>query len=113
MNIKHIKQNPSLPGLYVLTSKTEMARKGEDVTPFLNAYQETFASLYPEHPYGQQMQMLIKNGQPEIGKPYVDFSAPDLNGNKVQISKYIQVLPDIRPVLMTVTVALGVTLTIY
>lgn len=88
--IKHIKQNPSLPGLYVLTSKTEMARKGEDVTPFLNAYQETFASLYPEHPYGQQMQMLIKNGQPEIGKPYVDFSAPDLNGNKVQISKYIQ-----------------------
>lgn len=88
--IERIKQQPSLTGLYILTSKIETARKGEDTTPYLSAYQKTFASRYPEHPYSLQMNMLINNAQPEVGKPYIDFSAPDLNGNKVQISEYIQ-----------------------
>lgn len=80
--IEHIKQQPSLIGLYVLTSKIAIARKGEDISPYLSIYQNIFASRYPEHPYSKEMKILIENGQPKVGNPYIDFSAPDLNGKK-------------------------------
>ena len=71
--IERIKQHPSLIGLYVLTSKIAIARKGEDISPYLSVYQNIFASRYPEHPYSKEMKILIENGQPKIGNPYIDF----------------------------------------
>ena len=88
--IEHIKQQPSLIGLYVLTSKIAIARKGEDISPYLSIYQNIFASRYPEHPYSKEMKILIENGQPKVGNPYIDFSAPDLNGKKIKVSEHIK-----------------------
>lgn len=88
--IERIKQRPSITGLYILTSEIVMARKGDDITPYLNAYQDTFASRYPEHPYSKELEILIEKGQPKVGNPYIDFSAPDLNGKEVIASEYIQ-----------------------
>ena len=83
-------QHPSLLGLFILKIKVENARKGEDVTPYLEAFQKVYASRYPEHPYTREMQMFVDNNQPKAGNHFIDFSAPDLNGNMVQLSEQIR-----------------------
>ena len=70
--------------------KVENARKDEDVIPYLEVFQKVYASRYPEHPYTREMQMFIDNNQPKTGNRFIDFSAPDLNGNMVQLSEQIR-----------------------
>ena len=36
------------------------------------------------------MQMFVDNNQPKAGNRFIDFSAPDLNGNMVQLSEQIR-----------------------
>ncbi len=83
-------QHPSLVGLFILKMKVENARKDEDVIPYLEVFQKVYASRYPEHPYTREMQMFIDNNQPKTGNRFIDFSAPDLNGNMVQLSEQIR-----------------------
>ena len=88
--VEQASQHPSLVGLFILKMKVENARKDEDVTPYLEVFQKVYASRYPEHPYTREMQMFIDNNQPKTGNRFIDFSAPDLNGNMVQLSEQIR-----------------------
>lgn len=62
-----------------------------DQTVYDRLYREVYAPLYPKHVYTTTMKNMLE-GQAAIvvGGRYIDFTAPDLQGNPVTLSSRIQ-----------------------
>lgn len=83
-------QHPSLIGFSMLIENTDQAiHRKKDITRYINVYNTTYAKRFPKHPYHQQLTDLFYSRDLK-GKQYIDFSAPDLQGNIVTLSKEIK-----------------------
>ena len=57
----------------------------------LNYYQTIFETAMPHHPYNDFSSLFIKGlTRIDVGELFIDFTAPDLNGNKHNISELLK-----------------------
>ena len=87
--LSQVKENPTIAGLYLLKQRI-MSRDTLHVSSYKEAFQSVYAKRFPRHPYSQQIAQFLHEGQMVPGRPFIDFSAPDLDGNQVQLSAQIQ-----------------------
>ena len=105
--LQYAKENPTLVGYAVLhweTSTTisfnqfieegSMTGNPTDISPYIELYRTVFAPKFPNHTFTEQMEILLA-GRIDVGMPFVDFTAPDLNGNPVTLSERISGRPAI------------------
>lgn len=86
--LQYIERHPSLATLFALKEMCNPRRSATDLTRQLALFDKVFAKRYPRHPYIKQMQILAESTKLKKGSPYLDISAPDLNGNRIQVSDY-------------------------
>jgi len=92
------KKNPSLLAYSDLVSDLSTfnsfsERYKGDGTPLDNIIEryEIFAKAYPKHIYTKRCEELIKSAKSiRVGGKYIDFSAPDLDGNIIKLSSEIK-----------------------
>lgn len=87
--MEQIRIKPSLAGLYLINERVKSPGT-EDVSPYLEIFQSVYEKRYPTHPYTAQIKQLMEEGRAEVGKRFIDFSAPDLNGKLIRLSEQIQ-----------------------
>ena len=88
LRLQYIKENPTLVGYSILLSEVWHAEKTDDISSQVDLYRTVFAPKFPNHPYTEQIERLL-NPLIVAGTPFVDFTAPDLNGNLVKLSERI------------------------
>ncbi len=75
---------PSVSGLYWILFTMESADKNpEIIQPWMDVYDNTYAALFPEHPYHSMILALTGNQKGDIIR---DFSLPDVNGDQHKLS---------------------------
>lgn len=80
----------SLAGLYLLISR---AWRANDKTPMVDIYRHNYQGLFPGHPYDEYFALLIASDAPVVGNRFLDFSAPDFEGNVHRLSDLISGRP--------------------
>ncbi len=89
MFFDYIDKNPSLVSYYFFTDDLLMNQKytNDDITHRASV----FSKLYPDHPYTTLVrEKLISLESIQPGGKYIDFSAPDLEGNIAKISDLLK-----------------------
>lgn len=88
----YIKKNPSIVSYYLIWSDVEMQMKQHpliaqlvpEVFPF-------YEKKYPNHAYTKMIATQVKGlNTINVGNKYIDFSAPNVEGDTLQLSKIIQ-----------------------
>ncbi|MCQ0111705.1 TlpA disulfide reductase family protein [Zhouia amylolytica] len=85
----YIEANPNLVSYHFLLDDLRFQKETIDIEMAEKNY-ELLAQANPDHPYNEivlNMINAIKNIK--IGKPFIDFSAPDLKGNMITLSNQI------------------------
>lgn len=85
----YILQNSNLVSYFLVLQDLTSGWEIQDLQP----YQESYARLsaaFPEHSYNEIVSTLLEGHLSKIGKRYIDFSAPDLEGNEVKLSDQIE-----------------------
>ena len=83
----------SIPSYYLLIGK---ARQKDmffplDHTSAYDLYNRVYAEAYPDHPYTEEFQKIIlSQSQIRPGGKYIDFTAPDFEGNRISLSSRIE-----------------------
>ncbi len=93
MKLQFVKDNPDIVGYSFLVDKVWWAVNQEsgDATPYIDLFNTIYAEKYPDHPYTQEMAIMIKSlTNIKVGGNYIDFTAPDAAGNQVTISDVIK-----------------------
>ena len=91
--VDYARNNVSIPGYYILIHKLRpsYSHMGLDNTSAYELYGEVYARAYPDHPYTDELQRIIlSHSQIRPGGKYIDFTAPDFEGNPVTLSKQIE-----------------------
>lgn len=85
----YINENPSLVSYFLLLRNLVFREKLINVIAAKQNL-ENLSKAYPNHPYNKQAFNLIEAiDNIKTGKKYIDFTAPDLNGNKIKLSDEI------------------------
>jgi len=96
MRWKHAKEHPGIVGYSIVVDAAWRATQSrlsspEDSTFVAEMYNTVYAKKYPNHPYTEQMEILVNDmATIKVGGHYIDFEAPDLQGNNVKLSEQIQ-----------------------
>ncbi|MDR0295760.1 MAG: AhpC/TSA family protein [Prevotellaceae bacterium] len=98
MQLQYITEHQTLVGYAILLEKIWAAiyyyphySREFDITPFVETYNTVYVPKFPEHPYTEQIQLLINSAESiKVGGQYIDFEVPDLEGNVVKLSEQIQ-----------------------
>lgn len=95
VRLQYISEHQTLVGytalLEELWAAIHYSDKEVDIAPLAEVYNTIYAPKYPNHPYTEQMQLLINSvGTIKVGGQYIDFEVPDLEGNLVKLSEQIQ-----------------------
>ena len=94
MQLQYVAEHQTLVGYALLLEKLWAAihySKDVDIAPFVEVYSTVYASKFLNHPYAEQIQLLINSDETiKVGGRYIDFEAPDLEGNMVKLSEQIQ-----------------------
>ncbi len=91
--VDYARNNVSIPGYFVLIEKLRpgYSRMGLDNASAYELYGEVYARAYPDHPYTDELQRIIlSHSQIRPGGKYIDFTAPDFEGNPVTLSEQIE-----------------------
>jgi Peroxiredoxin len=91
--MKYIKENTSIVGYSLLlkTTKDAFLSFREYLPECINLYNSIYAKKYPNHPYVKVMKDEIDRIESIlVGRPYIDFTAPDFNGKPVKLSDQIK-----------------------
>ena len=89
--MEYIKQkNPGLPNYLHLARKILFARSMETVKPYIEIYNKTYAPLFPGNRLTELIQYKIGSTKLAQGGKYIDFTAPDLEGNEYTLSELIE-----------------------
>lgn len=80
-------RKPSICHLFQIYTKLQSSDKYSDT--LLEIFHDNYVDTLTESPYHRMLTTLYEAGEPTPGKKYVDFSAPDLNGNIVSASEVI------------------------
>jgi peroxiredoxin len=84
----HIRNHPSLAGYYWLY-QTQLFGSAEAQPLREEIYRTVYAPRFPEHPYTARLDTVFYR-RVQIGKPFVDFEAPDLDGRMHRLSDLIR-----------------------
>lgn len=94
--LNYIKKEPTLNGLCLLKQMFDEALQmthynpgSEDIYIYPAIYEKQYKEIYPSHPYAKAIERTIASMNVKVGGRYLDFSAPDLNGNMVRLSDQI------------------------
>ncbi len=93
MLLNYVKETPDLLGYSLLVDAAWSVVNYEegDATPYIDLFNAVYADKYPDHPYTREMNTMI--GQLmniKVGGKYIDFTAPDMAGNRVRVSDVIK-----------------------
>ncbi len=83
---KKINENLSFISYYFFVENIKEFEQYIDKSRVKETY-ENFVTKYPNHPYNEYAKNLLTPFR--IGEKYIDFSAPDINGNLIKISEKI------------------------
>ena len=89
----HIKENTTIVSYNLLVKKTQKAvkNKSEDISECFELFHSVYSKKYPSHPYTALMDNLILSySSVKVGGSYIDFTAPDFEGNPVKLSEQIE-----------------------
>lgn len=87
---EYMVKNPNLVSYSFLLSKLQFADNSLDIERARKNY-ELLAAAHPNHPYNElALNYISAIEKIKIGREFVDFSAPDLNGNNVKLSDKIE-----------------------
>ncbi|WP_330441991.1 TlpA disulfide reductase family protein [Flavobacterium sp. C4GT6] len=87
--IKWAENNPSSIVSYYLLLENLINQDIIDVNKTYKLY-EKLSNNFPNHPYNEVALNLIKGKSIKAGKKFIDFTAPDLNGNPITLSTQIE-----------------------
>ena len=100
--LQYIKEHTNIVGYSLLFSETNsmidrnrIFQETNDITPYANLYMTVFAPKYPDHPYTEQMEILLAGSLIKAGVPFVDFTTDDLTGKPVKLSERIAGKPTV------------------
>jgi peroxiredoxin len=86
---KHIMEHPTIVSYYLLDMQLRYYEDQVDVSKAKSSY-EILAKKFPGHPYNVNIRDMIDAlSNIKVGGKYVDFTAPDLQGNGIQLSEAI------------------------
>lgn len=89
--LEYFAQHPSLPSLYSLLENVEFAKhEKKDITPYSDLYRNVFEQRFAAHPIGKHIQQYFASLNIKVGSQFVDFTAPDLEGNNIKLSDVIK-----------------------
>lgn len=80
-------ENRSFAGLFTLVHASWYTK---DTAPITAAWREYYADLFPGHPYTERLRLLSETTDPVPGNKFVDFSAPDLQGEVHRVSDLVK-----------------------
>ncbi|MFJ1322254.1 redoxin domain-containing protein [Capnocytophaga canis] len=87
---EYIEKNPNLIAYSFLLKDLIYKREQMDIS-YSKRVAKKLAKANPNHPYNKLVAELVASLENiKIGQKFVDFTAPDLNGKQVQLSKVIQ-----------------------
>ena len=91
---EYIQQNPSLVSYYLILEDMRKLKNADlniEVIDHIKRTYPIFSKRYPDHPYTRILtNMLYLFEKLEVGGNYIDFEAPDLNGNMIRLSEVIK-----------------------
>lgn len=82
--------NPGLSHYFVLAERIMYARDMEKAQPYIDLYNNKYASLFPDNPLTEKLQLKIGSSKLQHGGQYIDFTAPDIHGNAYTLSDLIE-----------------------
>ena len=85
----YISKNTSLTSYFLLLQELTSGWEIEDLEFHRNSYKKLSAA-YPDHPYSKLVGNFIEGHSNKIGQSFMDFSAPDLEGNIHTLSDQIE-----------------------
>ncbi|MCP9199984.1 AhpC/TSA family protein [Gramella sp. GC03-9] len=86
----YIEENPSLISYHLFLDNLIYNKENIDLKQAKKNYQ-ILSKANPGHPYNELSSKLISAIENlKVGKKYIDFSAPDLNGKKIKLSDKIE-----------------------
>lgn len=95
--LDYMQKEPTLNGLCILKQMLDraimMARYSpgeEDVSVYQDIFENKYKEKFSSHPYITDMERIIASLNVKVGGSYIDFSAPDLEGNMVKLSDQIK-----------------------
>lgn len=90
-NLQYIAEHPTLPSLYLLHESAAFTKQiKKDLTPYIDTYHKVFETKFANHPANQQIKEFFTSLNVKVGGQYVDFTAPDLEGNNIRLSDVIK-----------------------
>ena len=94
MQLQYIIKHQTLVSYAILLKKLWAAIhyfEEVDISPLVEVYHTVYASKFPKHPNTEQIQLLINSAETiKVGGRYIDFEAPDLEGNMIRLSEHIK-----------------------
>jgi len=90
--LENIRKDASPVGYFKLLQLVSMAGHPitpRDPAPYFALYEEVYKEKYPDHPFTWKMETAITGNSTKVGGRYIDFSAPDAQGNEVKLSDKI------------------------
>ncbi len=86
---QYYEDNPTVVSYYMLLSEMLMLSDQSDKSR-INNLVKVFVKEFPDHPYTQIASNLLTGIEDiKVGGKYVDFTLPDLEGNEIVLSEYI------------------------
>jgi len=82
----YIKKNPSIISYYLLVEDLQYSIEIMDIKEAKEIYKK-LANKFPNHPYNEYAKNRLL--PISVGNKYIDFIAPDVNGNMVKLSEKI------------------------
>jgi thiol-disulfide isomerase/thioredoxin len=87
--LDYINGNNSIVSYYLLYDLLDRIKGKVDLEIATSCYQK-LSKKYPDHPYSSLVGNLLESIKSiHVGGRYIDFTAPDINGNLVRLSKVI------------------------
>lgn len=85
--IDFIRNDRTIVGLHMLQRQTMQRSPDESLCTAL--FNEIYKPLFKDHPLGEYMDIWVQSRGVKVGGHYIDFTAPDLDGNRHTLSKEI------------------------
>lgn len=95
--LDYIKKESTVNGLCLLKQMLDhavmMARYypgKEELPDYPEIFESNYKQKFASHPYVKDIERLIASMNVKVGGSYIDFTAPDLNGNMIKLSDQIK-----------------------
>ena len=95
--LDYIKEKPTINGLCLLKKMFDNAvvmesyyPGQEDISIYLKLFESTYKQKFAFHPYVKSLERVVASLNVKVGGSYIDFTAPDLDGNRITLSEQIK-----------------------